>query len=260
MNTAKATGLIYIARCLVTDKAYIGQTVSTLQTRKLKHLWCANRSQQYNWHFYNAIRAYGANAWEWSVLEDTIPREQLNERESFYIAQLGTFGEGGYNLTSGGGQQREVSESTRQKLSAVHKGRIKSPEWQAKITEALKGKIISEEQREKIRRSLKGKNAGERNPNYGQRGRKTSGFSGRSHSEETRAKMKEAHRGASTRSREVCCITTDTSYPSMTQASLETGVASSSILRCCKGELKTAGKLVWAWATQKDLSLLETRS
>lgn len=63
-------------------------------------------------------------------------------------------------------------------------------------------------------------------------------------SEETKRKMSIAKLGENhPRARKIICINTFETYDTATQASIETGVNDNNILSCCKGKLKSAGKM-----------------
>ena len=111
------------------------------------------------------IRAHGVENFTCEVIEECDTREQLNEREIFWIATLNCKAPNGYNLTDGGEgtSGHSHSEETKAKIGAKHKGIPRSPETRAKLSAA---------------------NRGENNPNYGKHP-----------SDETLAKMSAAHSG-----------------------------------------------------------------
>ena len=91
--------LIYKATSKTTNKVYIGQTTTTLQNRINHH---KTASEVKNYHFYNAIKKYGFDDFEWEVLEDDIHDiNLLNEREKYWINYYNSY-EDGYNSTRGG--------------------------------------------------------------------------------------------------------------------------------------------------------------
>ena len=122
------------------------------------------------------------------ILEDNIPRDQLNKRESYFIREMDTLRPKGYNLTTGGDasvpvaetRQRRQSEEKnnplkplpktanknrgkkrtpeqRAKISAALKGKKKPPEHIANMSIARRGKKLSPEHRAKISKAQKGK-------------------------------------------------------------------------------------------------------
>ncbi len=132
-------------------------------------------------------------AFTFSVLEEC-KREELNEREVWWIAELSTLSPTGYNLTSGGGQGITLSDETRAKMSESRKGQKKSPlsaEHREKTSAALKGRTLSAEHREKLSETAKGK---ARAP-FSDEHRANIGKAARNCSEETRAKMSAVSKG-----------------------------------------------------------------
>jgi hypothetical protein len=137
---------------------------------------------------YNAIRKYGGDKFVISPLVLCKTKHELNSWEKIYIKTFGSNKKRvGYNLTDGGGgvlgyrfseEQtasrvfKPISEETRRKLSAVHKGKKFSKEHRAKISAANacrirtvdtgrkislanKGRVISKEWAAKISASVK---------------------------------------------------------------------------------------------------------
>lgn len=100
-------GLIYKVTCKITNKIYIGQTITPLKQRKNCHIWAARNKISKTEHFHNAIRKYGENEFVWEVIEiietQTIKERQdvLNEREIYYISKYDSY-KSGYNTTPGG--------------------------------------------------------------------------------------------------------------------------------------------------------------
>lgn len=92
---------IYKATSATTNKVYIGQSSQTLQERINQHNSHAY-GHQYNYHFHNAIRKYGAEDFSYEIIEDGIKTiEELNDRECYWIKYYNSY-EKGYNSTLGG--------------------------------------------------------------------------------------------------------------------------------------------------------------
>lgn len=92
---------IYKATSATTGKVYIGQTTQTLQERINQHNSHAF-GHQYNYHFHNAIRKYGAEDFTYEIIEDGIKSvEVLNKREKYWISYYNSYYDG-YNSTMGG--------------------------------------------------------------------------------------------------------------------------------------------------------------
>lgn len=91
--------IVYVARNIHTDKAYIGWCTD-FKERKARHLREAAKGTRTR--FYNAIRKYGPEAFEWSILFDSLPNyEECKKMERRLIALFNTYHDG-YNATQGG--------------------------------------------------------------------------------------------------------------------------------------------------------------
>ena len=95
------------------------------------------------------------------------------------------------------------------------------------ISEANKGRELSEEHKIKIKLSRKNIDIkGEKNPFYG-----------KTHSEESKRKMSVSKRGQN--GVKIKCLNTGDVFISAGEVGRELGVDSSSVIKCCKGKLKT---------------------
>jgi group I intron endonuclease len=170
--------IIYKATSYITGLSYIGSTIRPLYDRKYRHRKAAENINNTS-HFYNAIRKYGIDGFEWQVIDDTADSmELLARKEEAYIMLYGTY-VNGYNSSPyyrGGCDSAE----TRAKLSAAHKGeknhfygKTHSEEAKAQMSVAKKTAWASEEYRTRMIAAKKG------NTNH----------LGKKHSKEAKAKM-----------------------------------------------------------------------
>lgn len=112
-------GLVYVINCVPTNKNYVGQTTWELTARWQQHLHHARYGRKCALH--NAIRKYGADAFTIEELE-ACPIEQLDVRESYWIARLKSHvHELGYNRTFGG-QRGKLTDTVKQQLSELRAG------------------------------------------------------------------------------------------------------------------------------------------
>ena len=138
------SGIIYCYKNLVTGKCYIGQTVD-LKKRIRTHKSLAYGSSSSCTAFYNAIKKYGYDSFEFSILADGIaPGSELDARESEYISLLNTVSPNGYNLRSGGGARHYISEESRKRIAVSNKKKWDNPEFSEKRLEKLKSKEYSD--------------------------------------------------------------------------------------------------------------------
>ena len=106
---------IYKATNKVNGKFYIGRCKGPIREREYKHWWYATNKNT-NVPFSNALRKYGRNNFNWTIVEET--REENNgEREIYWIDKL----KPEYNATLGGDGgtlgrpcPEHVKEATRQ--------------------------------------------------------------------------------------------------------------------------------------------------
>jgi len=163
-------GIIYCVTNIVNNKKYVGKTVQTLEDRWEDHIRLANTGCRI--YFLSAIRKYGPESFELSVLE-TVEDDKLNEAERRWIKELNTTDHFvGYNSTEGG-----EGFSTGDLNPSRINPRRGADNWCYGIPKPL-------EVREKISKSLTGLLVGEKNPFYG-----------KTHTEETRKHIGDVQRG-----------------------------------------------------------------
>ena len=90
---------IYKATNIINGKIYIGFD-SKWPNRQKNH---KNSYLKLGQKFYRAIRKYGWDNFEWSVIYQSKDKQHtLTVMEPFFIKQYNSFGQYGYNLTTGG--------------------------------------------------------------------------------------------------------------------------------------------------------------
>lgn len=192
--------IVYKAENLINGKIYIGRTVTPIENRQWGHVNAAKKNSKTIFH--NAIRKYGADNFQFSVLCQCDSYEEMNEKEKFFISSLDSQVPNGYNMTPGGdglpkgfpspNKGVPCSEEMKQKISNTLMGRKQSEETCLKRSESLKrayqegrkvstggkvGRKCSLEARKRIgdaKRGNKNPNFGKPNWNSGLTGIKTS--------------------------------------------------------------------------------------
>jgi len=161
-------GIIYKVLNKITDKVYIGQTINTLQTRKVAHV-NDSLAKRDNLVFHNTIRKHGIDNFTWEIIEYCDSKEELDEMEFHYIKQYNSLLPKGYNMTSGGGGMLDyqITEEHRKNLSESHKGYIHTAEQRRKIGESLKGRKHTND----TKKILSEQKLGSKNPMYGKFGK-----------------------------------------------------------------------------------------
>ena len=151
--------LVYRATNTVNSKEYVGKTVRSLSHAKSRHKNRAFKAWKHGCEskFYNAIRKYGWEAFEWQVLYEGQTDQEIQEKERQFIEALDTL-VSGYNSTPGG--------------------------------DGGAGKVLSERHKEKLSDAI----TGERNHCYGKFGADHPAY-GNTHSEATKEAIRKAHTG-----------------------------------------------------------------
>ena len=209
---------IYCIENLINYKKYIGQSVD-IQRRWSQHKNELNGNVHFNDYLQKSWNKYGEDNFRFYVLE-YCEVDKLDELEVYYINMYETLSrDSGYNLTSGGSDNKTYSNETR-----------------IKISNSLKGHEVSAESRIKISENHADFN-GDKNGMYGKH-----------HSEESKQKMSQAKKGKISFRRNltnVYCVDLDVMFDDATTAGNILNLDSSGILKCCKGERKTCGGYRW---------------
>lgn len=150
----------------INGKIYVGQA-KDFKSRLRCHKY-HTKSNKKNNPFYAALRKYGWDNFIINIIEEC-DVEMLNKREEYWIEEKNCLYPYGYNLMKGGNQY-EMSDETKKKISESrkgmkfsdkhienlkksHMGNKLSEETKKKISEINKGKIHSEDTRLKLRYS-----------------------------------------------------------------------------------------------------------
>lgn len=105
---------IYKITNKINNKSYIGQSVN-IPRRVRIHFWLKNNDKP----LYRAIEKYGQENFVIEILE-YCSKDNLNEKEIYYINHYNTLVPSGYNLTTGGESSKQVSDETKQKMKTSH--------------------------------------------------------------------------------------------------------------------------------------------
>ena len=166
-------------------KIYIGST-NKFKRRFYQYKGMHEKKQH---KLYNSFLKYGVQNHKFIILE-CCDFEKLYERERYYGDLFNVLDrEKGLNLKLPGYDEVKsiVSESTKAKIGAKHKGKIISEEQRRQVSERFKGKKQSKEHIEKR------KMYGEKNPAYG-----NAFFKGHKHTEANKKHFSEIRKGKRT--------------------------------------------------------------
>ena len=90
-------GIIYCATNLINGRKYIGQTTQLLEKRIRQHIYYKNSPL-----LHMKINEHGPENFKWDVLCECETRQELNEKEIYYISKYKTLvNQNGYNLMQG---------------------------------------------------------------------------------------------------------------------------------------------------------------
>lgn len=147
-------GCVYLARNTVNGKGYVGKTIKDLDERKEMHQWHAYDGSPF--YFHRAIRKYGWDAFEWSILAEDDDDGWLLLLEQKWIKRLGTLLPNGYNMTAGG-EGGVPSEDVRKRISDSLKGHPMSEKCKQILLEVNQNRVVTQETRDKMRLTRLGK-------------------------------------------------------------------------------------------------------
>lgn len=172
MGTPKPFGYVYLVTNNVTGKCYVGQTVKTVAQRWGEHVKHAAKSKVPSG---KSIAKHGKDAFTVREIDTAVSREDLDNKETRWIAFYDTVVPKGYNLSVGGKGRSgmPLTPEHKARISAALKGRERSPEHCASLSTANKG--------------------GTRTPEH--KARISAGLRGHTHTTEARAKISFANKG-----------------------------------------------------------------
>lgn len=145
---------IYKFTHIASGRCYIGQTIQDPNRRRLEHI-TGSRHTKNSYHFHNALRKYGVDAFIFEVITSASSLEELNNLEEQYVEQYDSIANG-FNIRQPGGNKTHNTESIeRMRISqrAAHARRkVQGTDtWTRKDGGAMKGKTQSGVTKEKQR-------------------------------------------------------------------------------------------------------------
>ena len=109
---------IYKFTHIETGRCYIGQTIQDPNQRRLEHI-ANSRYTPNEYHFHNAIRKYGVDAFTFEIIAEAVSIDELNLLEEHFIAQYDSINSG-FNIRNGGSNKLHSIES-KQRMSEAQK-------------------------------------------------------------------------------------------------------------------------------------------
>lgn len=146
--------IVYLATNKINGKQYVGLTSLSLEKRKKVHVHDAKYKDK---PFQRALRKYGVDGFEWSILRKCRTEKSLGKWERYFIRKFGTYGNG-YNANKGGVYHTEKGlQRLRTSLSEKMLGHKMSLETKRKIGDAIRGRKHTDDARLKMSKFHKGK-------------------------------------------------------------------------------------------------------
>lgn len=120
----------------VNGKVYVGSVVTSFQRRKRQHFWHLKKGTHHSKHLQRAYDKYGADCFDFRVLERCPPEEALVVEQRWIDSLDSANMRKGYNIspTAGNTAGRKHSEETRAKIKA----RLGTEETKAKMSASQK--------------------------------------------------------------------------------------------------------------------------
>jgi group I intron endonuclease len=155
--------IVYKITNKINGKSYIGQTVQDFECRLSQHFSKSDTVIQ------KAIRKYGKENFEYTIIDNAESIEQLNSKECFWIKFYRTLTvQNGYNVKTGGSnarltleEKKIVSKKTKEAMNKpevkAKLGRVWTKEEKEAKAKQMKGRKLSKEHKEAISKALKGK-------------------------------------------------------------------------------------------------------
>lgn len=247
---------------LINNKKYIGK----------RSCHCSIESDDYMGSgvaLKKAYKKYGRNNFRKNIIKICSSSDEAYLYEKYLIEKVHAYESKMYYNIAGGGKgagvgeshpnfNMIVSEETRLKLSKSLKGKPKPESQRIKLSQYHTGRHLKEETKEKLRVHFSQRYKGEGNPFYGRKHtdetkeRLRQLNLGKKQSEETKAKYDRwgeknpmyGRKGElSPNSLKIICLNTCEIFECIREGAKKYSLDVSSLAKCCKGNLKSCGKL-----------------
>lgn len=257
-RTSDALCGVYKITNNINNKVYIGQSIN-IKARWKDHIHALDRGDSNCTLLQRAWVKYGGKEnFTFEILELCL-EDELDEVEVKYITMYDSHNQG-YNIESGGNQNKCLSDETKQKLREAHLGKKMSNETKKKMSESrlgaknpMYGQTHSEATRKKIGDAAKGRPGHKPSEAGLERIRKAN--MGRVVSNEARAKISIANMGNvpyNKNLRPVYCVELHKIFENPSCAGKELKIRSSNIINCCEHTRKTCGGYRWMYADSNE--------
>lgn len=100
---------IYKFTHIETGRSYIGQTIQDPNQRRLEHI-CDSRHTPREYHFHNALRKYGIDAFTFEIIAEAVTLVELNALEEQFVDRFDSISNG-FNIRQPGDNKLHSEES-----------------------------------------------------------------------------------------------------------------------------------------------------
>jgi group I intron endonuclease len=147
---------IYKFTHLESGRCYIGQTIQDPNHRRLEHI-SGSRTSNRTYHFHNALRKYGVDAFSFEVIAEACSMEELNNLEEEYVLKFNSI-ENGFNIRQPGNNKKHNVESIERMRVAQRNAHARrkaegKDTWRRKDGGPMLGKTQSDLTKEKQRQA-----------------------------------------------------------------------------------------------------------
>lgn len=185
---------VYAIRHIASGRVYVGSSLR-IHDRWAGHVRDLERGRHGSRHLQHAWSKYGADAFEFIVLETCLPEDRIAREQAHIDVLRAAEREYGFNICPTAGALTLTPEM-RERISLSRRGRKfgpRAPEVGQKIAAALRGQRLSEERKHKISLAHKGKKRGPHSPEH--RAKIAAASARHRHTPESKAKMSAAKKG-----------------------------------------------------------------
>lgn len=133
---------IYKITCITSGKIYIGKTTKDINKRFNEHFKAAFNDNIKDTHLHNAIKKYGVEDFKIELLETCKNKEELANREKFWVAIYDSL-KYGYNMTEGGDGSSgyKQTDEHKNKIANSNRGQKRTEEQRKNMSDAHIGQI-----------------------------------------------------------------------------------------------------------------------
>lgn len=104
-------GIIYCILNTINNHKYIGQTIRPFKERMHEHHVHMTYKDSRDRAIYKAMRKYGEENFKSYVIDTASNQDELDSKETFWIGFYNTFQGKGYNMTSGGQNEKSTEDN-----------------------------------------------------------------------------------------------------------------------------------------------------